>query len=130
MSNVSSKFIHMLSAEALLTSEKKSNDSTHDGILLLTNFGFVYGQFSKVEPSDNTNVVNVLLGLRENFSNKFESEGDTIIGNGSVVVLENAVVKYTNNMTISMKEIIIFCDDIVGYYPVDLSKFSEQLPQI
>lgn len=130
MSNLSSKFIHMLAAEALLKSEKDADDSTHTGVLLLTNFGFVYGEFSKTDPSDNTNVSNVLLDLREKLSSKFESEGDTIIGNGSVVILENATVKYSNNTTINMKEIIIFCDDIVGYYPIDLSKFSGQLPQV
>lgn len=130
MSNLSSKFIHMLAAKALLKCEKDANNSTHNGVLLLTNFGFVYGEFSKTDPSDNTNVSNALIDLREKFFNEFKSEGNTIIGNGSIVILENATVKYTNNMTINMKEIIIFCDDIVGYYPIDLSKFSGQLPQV
>lgn len=128
MSEISSKFIHMLATEALVSAEQDANDKTHNGVLILTTFGFVYGKFSKIEPNNMNYTSNIILNAKEKIAEKYLSDGNTIINNGSVIVLENAVVKYSNNMTINMNEIIIFCDDIVAYYPTDLSKLSEQLP--
>lgn len=130
MSNISSKYTHMLAAESVLIAEKKANDSSHDGILLFTNFGFIYGKFSNIDPKDKYNVSNVILNSREQGLNKANDEKFSLIGDGSVIVLQDAVVKYSNNMTLNMKEMIVFCDQIVGYYLVNLAQISEQLPQL
>lgn len=129
MSNVSSKYTHIMSTEMLLDFQKNSGDKTHNGILLLTNFGFVYGKIHKVDSDDTTNVANLLLNARSKFNEEYTKEGHTLISDGSVIVLNDAVVKYSNNMTLSMQQIIIFVDQIVGYYPVDLSSFDPQLIQ-
>lgn len=37
----------------------------------------------------------------------------------------DAIVKYSSGITLNMEEIIIFCDQIIGYYPVDLKTFEQ-----
>lgn len=130
MSEISSKYSHLYATECLVHAEKDTNEIIHDGILLITNFGIVYGKFSNIDPEDTTIASNAILKIRDTLIKNSKENGDTISGDGSVVVLNDAVVKYSNNMTLNMKEIIIFCDQIVGYYPVDLSQFSEQHHQV
>lgn len=130
MSQISSKYSHLYATECLVSTEKETNEVIHDGILLVTNFGIVYGKFSDSNPDDTTIASNAILKIREKLIENSKANGDSVIGDGSVIVLNDAVVKYSNNMTLNMKEIIIFCDQIVGYYPVDLSQISGQLPQL
>ena len=127
MPNVSSKFTHLSSVEAFLKDQADAGDSYHNGIMLLTNFGIIYGKFSDTDPNDNHNVSNLILNIRDKALKNEKNSEVSLIGDGSSIVLEDAVIKYSNNIIINMSEIIVFCDQIVGYYPVDLSKLSEQL---
>ncbi|MBY6915457.1 hypothetical protein [Clostridium botulinum] len=127
MSNISSKYTHLMAAELLIDSQNNTNDKIHNGILLLTNFGFVYGKIQNVDQNNTTNVANLLLTTRSKINENYIKDGNKLTNDGSVIVLNDAVVKYSNNITLNMKEIIIFVDQIVGYYPVDLSSLDPQL---
>ncbi|MCQ2014678.1 hypothetical protein [Clostridium butyricum] len=127
MSNISSKATHMISAEAYISCQKDINNQSNPGILVLTNFGFVYGKIHKINFDDKTNVANVLLDTRNKLTEKYVSQGDTMINDGSHIVIDDATVKYSNNMTLNFAQIIILIDQIVGYYPVDLSSMDSQL---
>ncbi|ACD25055.1 UNVERIFIED_ORG: hypothetical protein B2H98_18755 [Clostridium botulinum] len=127
MSNISSKYTHLMAAELLIDSQNNTNDKIHNGILLLTNFGFVYGKIQNVDQNNTTSVANLLLTTRSKINENYIKDGNKLTNDGSVIVLNDAVVKYSNNITLNMKEIIIFVDQIVGYYPVDLSSLDPQL---
>ncbi|MBY6973051.1 hypothetical protein [Clostridium botulinum] len=127
MSNISSKYTHLMAAELLIDSQNNTNDKIHNGILLLTNFGFVYGKIQNIDQNNTTSVANLLLTTRSKINENYIKDGNKLTNDGSVIVLNDAVVKYSNNITLNMKEIIIFVDQIVGYYPVDLSSLDPQL---
>ncbi|CDH91187.1 hypothetical protein CB17B2198 [Clostridium botulinum B str. Eklund 17B (NRP)] len=116
-----------MAAELLIDSQNNTNDKIHNGILLLTNFGFVYGKIQNVDQNNTTSVANLLLTTRSKINENYIKDGNKLTNDGSVIVLNDAVVKYSNNITLNMKEIIIFVDQIVGYYPVDLSSLDPQL---
>ncbi|MBE6089829.1 MAG: hypothetical protein E7206_17700 [Clostridium beijerinckii] len=133
MKKVSSKYISLLAVESLLDYIKDNQNSglTSDGILLLTSFGFVYGKI-KITTDDNSQktVSDILINSKTNILKEYEEDEFEVINDGSVIILENAVVKYpANNYTINMAEIIIFSDQVIGYYPIDLSTFENQFPQ-
>lgn len=135
MKRVSSKYISLLAVENLLDYVKDHKDSelTSDGILLLTSFGFVYGKIKQISNDDTDSprtVSDILINTKTNILKKYEEDKFELVNDGSVIVLENAVVKYpANNYTLNMAEIIIFADQVIGYYPIDLSVFENQFPQ-
>lgn len=125
MANISSKYLHFAAVESLLEAEKSNPELFHDGILLLTNFGIACGKLKSINPNnESNNVSELLLNTRKLITDHYIEQGDTLINDGSVVVLEDAIVKYANNITLNMKEIIIFCDHVVGFYPIDLKTFD------
>lgn len=133
MKKVSSKYISLLAVENLLDYVKDHKDSglTSDGILLLTSFGFVYGKIKQINDDNSSGTVSdILINAKTNIVKEYEEDEVDIFNDGSVVVLENAVVKYpANNYTLNMAEIIIFADQVIGYYPIDLSVFENQFSQ-
>lgn len=127
MANISSKKTHFLTVASLLHAEKDSNDQTHDGILLITSSSLIYGKIREINiDNPGTNVTDILMSSRKKVIDKNIQQGNTLIGDGSSIVIEDATIKYSNNITLNMKEIIIFTDQIIGYYPINISDFDNQ----
>lgn len=125
MKRYSSKALSISITKAFIDSSK-SDSQTHDGILLLTAFGIVYGKFHEFSKSDTTtSVADILYKTKSEYRDTLESKDVEIFNDGSSVTLNDAVVKYSSGITLNMKEIIIFCDQIIGYYPVDLKTFEQ-----
>ncbi|WP_455789282.1 hypothetical protein [Clostridium butyricum] len=128
--NISSKKLSLIVSEKLLElcNDPEKRPFNCDGILLLTAFGFVYGKFHQISNEGEPRTISdFLVHSRNSMAKKIELDNDTLINDGSLVIIKDAVVKYTaNNCTLNMSEIIIFADQIIGFYPIDLKVFDNQ----
>ena len=124
MNRISSKFLSLKNVEGFINALSYENKKL-DGILLLTSFGIVFGKFYEVkELSDSNSISDILMNSQNETFNTLKSEGFEIFGDGSTIILKDAYVKYSYGIVLNMDEVIIFCDQIIGFYPVDLDKFS------
>lgn len=126
MNKLSSKFLSMEVAKAFIDTVQKDESYSINGILLLTSFGIVYGKFHEFTNLEvNNTPADILLNTKSTQYDKLISENQEIFGDGSTITLNDAIVKYSSGITLNMEEIIIFCDQIIGYYPVDLKTFEQ-----
>lgn len=125
MNKYSSKMLSIHTVKTFIESSQ-SESKSYDGILLLTAFGIVYGKFHDFHKSDSLkSASDILLKTKKEYRDMLESKGSEIFNDGSAVTLDDAVIKYSSGLTLNMKEIIIFCDQIIGFYPVDLKTLEE-----
>ena len=68
---------------------------------------------------------NVLLSSNSKCKQSYIDDNYELKGDGSQILLKDAVVKYPTGITLNMDEIIIFSDQVCGYYPVDLDAFYQ-----
>ncbi len=126
MKNISSKYISISTVESLLKVNEENKSMNCDGILLIMPFGIVYGKFMDTNLDDLKTVADILLSCSNNAKDDASKDDLNLIGDGSQVILKDATIKYPTGITLNMNEISIFCDQICGYYPIDLSIFENQ----
>ncbi|MCC0628122.1 MULTISPECIES: hypothetical protein [unclassified Clostridioides] len=91
-------------------------------IIILTNFGFVIG-----EPdfkNDSTGIHKDLNKLKVDLVNKMKDELQ-LVNNTNTIALKNVIVKYPN-IQLNFNEMILYPEQIVGFFPVDREDYLEQ----
>lgn len=125
MGKISSKYLNMEGLSALLEASKGKSD--FDGALIITSFGMIVGKMVPVySETDVPHAAELVYDYKEEYVTSYKEELD-IIGDGSLVVLENATVMYGNNNKVELEEITIHCEDIIGFTPINIEKFKSNL---
>lgn len=126
---ISSKYLN-LEALSLITNCEELQENI-DGVLLLTSYGLIIGKLITTVPEDcNKKLVSVLIGeIKAKIIKSFEEAGDSIelVNDGSMITIEDAVVKSHNNSTLKLSEVTVFSDHIIGFLPVNISVILNQL---
>ncbi|MBS6504630.1 MAG: hypothetical protein KH415_24010 [Clostridium sp.] len=123
--SISSKYISIFSVENFINAFQNTNDIKCNGILLVMPFGIVYGKFQSIDVENPKTLGNVLLSSNSKCKQSYIDDNYELKGDGSQILLKDAVVKYPTGITLNMDEIIIFSDQVCGYYPVDLDAFYQ-----
>lgn len=129
MGKISSKYLNMEGLSALLEASKGKSD--FDGALIITSFGMIVGKMVPVySETDVPHAAELVYDYKEEYVTSYKEEYKEeleIIGDGSLVVLENATVMYGNNNKVELEEITIHCEDIIGFTPINIEKFKSNL---
>lgn len=123
--SISSKYISIFSVENFINAFQNTNDIKCNGILLVMPFGIVYGKFQSIDVENPKTLGNVLLSSNSKCKQSYIDDNYELKGDGSQILLKDAVVKYPTGITLNIDEIIIFSDQVCGYYPVDLDAFYQ-----
>jgi hypothetical protein len=106
------------------------SQSQYDGLLLFTAFGLVVGKpFMPLSLSDNPTVSEIICQSKEEIvypPSKNKEQQYELIGDGSMIILRDAVIKYSFNSTIKINEITVHCSDIIGFSPINIHEFLTQ----
>lgn len=125
MEKLSSKYLNMLCLTKMIESQ-----SQYDGLLLFTAFGLVVGKpFMPLSLSDNPTVSEIICQSKEEIvypPSKNKEQQYELIGDGSMIILRDAVIKYSFNSTIKINEITVHCSDIIGFSPINIHEFLTQ----
>lgn len=97
-----------------------------DAVMLLTNFGYIVGE---LHFSDSEKLETIEDIISDTNKKTLESNGEKFekVGDGSLVTIKNAMVKYSNNMTLNFRELTIHCDQVVGFCPINKESYLSQL---
>ena len=129
MAKISSKYLNMEGLSALINASR--NKSDFDGAMLMTSFGMVVGNIVPTySETEVPHAAELVYDYKEEYVSLFKEQNKEeleIIGDGSLVVLENATIIYSNNNKIELDEITIHCDDVIGFTPVNIEKFKSNL---
>ncbi|MBE6047843.1 MAG: hypothetical protein E7213_05485 [Clostridium sp.] len=129
MAKISSKYLNMEGLQALLDASK--NKSDFDGALIITSFGMIIGTMAPVySETDIPHAAELVNDYKQEYVSLFKEQNKEelqIIGDGSLVVLENATVIYSNNNKLELDEISIHCDDVIGFTPINIEKFKKSI---
>lgn len=129
MAKISSKYLNMEGLSALINASR--NKSDFDGAILMTSFGMVVGNIVPTySETEVPHAAELVYDYKEEYVTLFKEQNKDeleIIGDGSLVVLENATVIYSNNNKVELDEITIHCDDVIGFTPVNIEKFKSSL---
>lgn len=125
MQNISSKYLSITTIESLLKVNDEDTFINCNGILLIMPFGIVYGKFMSTDADNPKTLADIIMNAISSSKNQCIEDGLTIIGDGSQIMLKDATIKYPNGMNIKINEITIFCDQVCGYYPIDLAIFED-----
>lgn len=128
MAKISSKYLNLEGLSALIESSKNTSD--FDGALIMTSFGMIIGKLSPVfSETDVPHAAELVYDYKEEYVTSVKDSGESveIIGDGSLLVLEEATIIYGNNTTIDMDEITIHCADCIGFSPINLEKFRAKI---
>ena len=129
MAKISSKYLNMEGLSALINASR--NKSDFDGAMLMTSFGMVVGNIVPTySETEVPHAAELVYDFKEEYVTLFKEQNKDeleIIGDGSLVVLENATVIYSNNNKVELDEITIHCDDVIGFTPVNIEKFKSSL---
>lgn len=129
MAKISSKYLNMEGLSALINASR--NKSDFDGAMLMTSFGMVVGNIVPTySETEVPHAAELVYDYKEEYVTLFKEQNKDeleIIGDGSLVVLENATVIYSNNNKVELDEITIHCDDVIGFTPVNIEKFKSSL---
>lgn len=126
MKNISSKYLSIDTVKKLLEVAEEDKSINCDGILLIMPFGIVYGKFMNNNLDNLKTISDILLSCSDVAKDNVIKDNMNIIGDGSQVILKDATIKYPTGITLKMNEVFIFCDQVCGYYPIDLSVFESQ----
>ncbi len=130
LAKVSSKYLNMEGLSALLEASK--NKSDFDGAMIMTSFGMIIGKIVPVySETDIPHAAELVNDYKTEYVDIFHEQNEDeeleIIGDGSLVVLEDATVIYGNNNTVELEEITIHCTDVIAFNPINLAQFKEKL---
>ncbi|WP_294352391.1 hypothetical protein [uncultured Clostridium sp.] len=128
MAKISSKYLNIEGLGVLIESSK--NTSCFDGALIMTSFGMIIGKISPVfSETDVPHAAELVYDYKEEYVKAAKDSGETIeiIGDGSLLVLEEATIIYGNNTTVDMDEVTIHCADVIGFSPINLEKFKAKI---
>ncbi|MDF2985760.1 MAG: hypothetical protein K0R50_1270 [Eubacterium sp.] len=122
--NISSKYLNL---HALSTLIEASNEL--DGVILLTPFGLVAGKLLIPVANPNISSVAEAIGtIKDNLISNYEDNGESVslVGDGSIIVVKDATIKYGNNSTIKCNDLSLHCSDIIGFSPIKMQDFLNQ----
>ena len=129
MAKISSKYLNMEGLSALINASR--NKSDFDGAMLMTSFGMVVGNIVPTySETEVPHAAELVYDYKEEYVSLFKEQNKEeleIIGDGSLVVLENVTIIYSNNNKVELDEITIHCDDVIGFTPVNIEKFKSNL---
>lgn len=129
MAKISSKYLNMEGLAALLEASKGKSD--FDGALIMTSFGMVIGKMAPVySETEIPHAAELVYDYKTEYVDLYKEQNKEeleIIGDGSLVVLEEATVIYSNNTKIELDEITIHCSDVIGFTPINIEKFKNNL---
>ena len=122
MSRLSSKFLNISILSTLISQNQLCAQA--DSVLLITNFGFILGEIDI--DSDEKTICKIINECRKKIIEESQVE-NKLFNDGSTICVKNAIVKYSNNMTLNFSELIVHCDDIVGFSPANRQDTLNQL---
>ena len=122
MKRISSKYLNLEGLSFLIEKSETSNCA-----LLLTNFGYVIGDLDLNSSDDDNASVAYAVALYKSKVLESDSEDLELINDGSLISIKNAIVKYSNNMTLNFKELTIHSNDVVGFAPINRDEILSQL---
>lgn len=126
--SISSKYLNLLNLASLI--HVMDNEKKIDGALLLTSFGLIVGKIDTPNELTNKSVVaDLIANQKKSLVDNSKEEGNVpieLIGDGSMLVVKDATIKYSNNSTININEITLHCDQIIGFAPVNIQDFLNQ----
>ncbi|MDS0524535.1 hypothetical protein NNC19_02520 [Clostridium sp. SHJSY1] len=124
MLKISSKYLNVEGLQTLIESSK--NTSEFDGALIITSLGMIVG---KLVPLYSETEVPHAAELVYDYKEEYVSSNKDIeiIGDGSLIVMEEVTIIYGNNTKVDIEEITIHCTDIIGFSPINIEKFKSSL---
>ena len=130
MAKISSKYLNMEGLSALINASR--NKSDFDSVMLMTSFGMIVGNIVPTySETEVPHAAELVYDYKEEYVNLFKEQNKEeeleIIGDGSLVVLENVTVIYNNNNKIELDEFTVHCNDVIGFTPVNIKKFKSSL---
>ncbi|MBD7911529.1 hypothetical protein [Clostridium cibarium] len=129
MSKISSKYLNLEGLSTLIESSKKTSE--FNGALIMTSFGMVIGKLAPVySGTDIPHAAELVYDYKEEYVKSFQEEYKEdieIIGDGSLIVIEDATIIYGNNLKVDIEEITIHCSDVIGFSPINIEKFKGNL---
>lgn len=128
MNKISSKFLNMEGLAALVESSR--NKSNFNGVLLLTNAGMIIGNLTPVfSNTDVPTAAELVYDYKESYIQACidNNENFEIMGDGSLLVVKDAMIKSNNGPLISLDEITVHCDSIIGFSPINIEEFKSQI---
>lgn len=128
MNKISSKYLNLLSLSSLI--DVLNKNSNYDGALLLTSFGLIIGKIdTPKELTDEPLIADIIANQKNSLIENLKKENNEpieLVGDGSMIVLKDATIKYSTNSTIKINEITLHCDQIIGFSPVNIEDFLNQ----
>lgn len=124
---ISSKYLNIEGLSALIEASK--NKSNFDGVLLMTSNGMVIGKLAPVfSETDIPTAAELVYDYKESYmdaciNNKEDVE---VIGDGSLLVVKDALIKQGNMPFVKIDELTLHCADIIGFSPINIEEFTKQ----
>lgn len=120
---ISSKKLNLSSLDYIIQANPEL-----DAVILLTNFGYIVGELCFSDSEETETIEDIIYAANKK---TLESEDKEIekIGDGSLLTIKNAIVKYSNNTTLNFAELTIHCDQVVGFCPINKESYLNQLPK-
>lgn len=124
MAKISSKFLNIEGLGQLIESSK--NTSKFDGAMIMTSFSMIVGKLKPVySETDVPHAAELVYDYKESYVSAME-EPVEIIGDGSLLVLEDAtIINGTNKITVD--EFTVHCSDVIGFTPINIEEFLQKL---
>lgn len=123
---ISSKKLNFSSLDYLIQANPEL-----DAVMLLTNFGYIVGELHFSDSEKLETIEDIIFDTNKKTLESLESNGEKFekVSDGSLVTIKNAMVKYSNNMTLNFRELTIHCDQVVGFCPINKESYLSQLPK-
>jgi hypothetical protein len=129
MSKISSKYLNLEGLSALIQSSKETSE--FDGALIMTNLGMIIGKLVPVySETEVPHAAELVYDYKEEYVKSFEEEYKEkieILGDGSLIVMEDATIIYGNNIKVQIEEITIHCSDVIGFSPINIENFKSRI---
>lgn len=123
MKKVSSKYLNLHTLDSIV-----KTDPSYDSVILLTSFGYIIGELNICDSETSNNVSSIISKFKSNIAESFENDAIEFIGDGSMLTINNAIVKYPNNTTLNFYEFTVHCEDVIGFAPINKESVLNQLP--
>lgn len=124
---ISSKYLNIEGLSALIEASK--NKSNFDGVLLMTSNGMVIGKLAPVfSETDIPTAAELVYDYKESYMDACVNNNKDVevIGDGSLLVVKDALIKQGNMPFIKIDELTLHCTDIIGFSPINIEEFTKQ----
>lgn len=121
----SSKYLNLEALDLVV----RANPTT-DCVIITTSAGIVIGELcleiaENIE--DSTSLRDMVLYAKEKLMNSDVFQDVELIGDGSTILLKNAIILFDNKVRFNMNQYVVHCDDIVGFSASNRQDLMKQL---